>query len=546
MQRRLLAMLDKTKKDWWKSAVFYQVYPKSFQDTNGDGIGDLRGVIQRLDYLEQLGIDGIWLSPVYASPQKDNGYDISDYRAVDPRFGTMADMEELIARATERGITIIMDLVLNHSSDRHPWFLAAKSDKNSPYHDFYIWRDGTPDTPPNDMTAVFGGPAWSYVPELGQWYYHQFSPWQPDLNWENPAMRRELYDMIRFWVDKGVGGFRLDVIDNIGKEPDRKITANGPRLHDYIRELRREAFREDTLVTVGEAWSASPENAAQYANPDGSELSMIFQFEHTTLDQTGKWEPIPLPLVKLKKCYERWQNRLAGHGWNSLFLENHDLPRSVSRWGDEGEFRVQSAKMLAAMTHGMQGTPYIYQGQELGMTNIRLPIAEYDDLEILNAYRERLARGDKTEDIMAGIWARGRDNARTPVQWTDGAYAGFSQVKPWLPVNPNYTSINAQAALEDPDSVFYFYQRLIALRKQYAVFRDGTFTLLHPEDEAVFAYTRDTDGEHLLVVCNFTASEQPDVCPEAFSGAEVLLANYPDPAGPLRPYEARMLYRGRT
>ena len=537
-------MLDKTKKDWWKSAVFYQVYPKSFQDTNGDGVGDIPGIIRRLDYLEKLGIDGIWLSPVCASPQRDNGYDVADYRAIDPRFGTMEDMEALIAEAAKRGITIIMDLVLNHSSDQHQWFRSARADKNSPWHDFYIWRDGSSDCPPNDMKATFGGPAWTYVPEIGQWYFHQFSPWQPDLNWENPAMRRELYGMIRFWVDKGVGGFRLDVIDNIGKEPDRKITCNGPRLHEYIQELRREAFREDTLVTVGEAWSAGVKEAMRYAAPDGSELSMVFQFEHICLDYgRDKWEVRPLPLVKLKKCFERWQKGLAGQGWNSLFLENHDLPRIVSAWGDDGKYRVESAKMLAAMIHGMQGTPYVYQGEELGMTNIRLPIEKYDDLEILNAYRERLARGDRVEDIMAGIYAHGRDNARTPMQWTDGENAGFSEVRPWLPVNPNHDQINAQAALADPDSVFYFYQRLIALRKRYPVFREGGFTLLDPEDEGVFAYTRDTQEEHLLVVCNFTAREQPEVCPEGeFRGAEVLAANYPSPTGPLRAYETRILY----
>ena len=475
-------MLDKTKKDWWKSAVFYQVYPKSFQDTDGDGFGDLQGVIGRLDYLEKLGVDGIWLSPVYASPQKDNGYDISDYRGVDPRFGTMEDMEVLIARARERGISIIMDLVLNHSSDRHPWFLAAKADRESPCHDYYIWRD------------------------------------------------------------KGVEGFRLDVIDNIGKTPDEKITFNGPHLHEYIRELRREAFREDTLVTVGEAWSADVETAKRYANPDGSELSMIFQFEHTTLDQKSKWEPIPLSLVKLKKCYERWQNGLRGKGWNSLFLNNHDLPRTVSRWGDDGKYRVESAKMLAAMCHGMQGTPYIYQGEELGMTNIRLPIEQYDDLEIKNAYRKQLEQGRAEEDILSAIYARGRDNARTPMQWSAGPNAGFTTGEPWLPVNPNYTEINAVAALADPDSVFYFYQKLIALRKAYPVFRDGDFQLLEAEDEQRFAYVRETEREALLVVCNFTAETLPDVCPERFRGAEVLLGNYPDPAGDLRPYETRMRY----
>ena len=536
-------MLDKSKPDWWKSAVFYQVYPKSFQDTNGDGIGDLRGVIQRLDYLGKLGIDGIWLSPVYASPQKDNGYDISDYRTVHPAFGTMADMEELIAQAGKRGITIIMDLVLNHTSDQHWWFQEAKKGRDNPYHDYYIWRDGTPDCPPNDLRAVFGGSAWTWAPELSQYYFNCFSPWQPDLNWENPSLRRELYDMIRFWVDKGVGGFRLDVIDNIGKEPDRKITSNGPRLHEYIRELRRNAFREDTLVTVGEAWSAGVDSAKLYANPDGSELSMVFQFEHMCLDNgEDKWDPKPLPLAALKRCYDRWQTGLAGAGWNSLFLENHDLPRIVSRWGDDGRYRVESAKMLAVMCHGMQGTPYIYQGEEIGMTNIRLPIEEYDDLEILNAYREQVARGRDPEDMLAAIYARGRDNARTPMQWSDGLYAGFSDAKPWLPVNPNYTEINVQAALADPDSLFWFYRKLIALRKERPVFREGTFTLLWPEDPYIFSYSRDTKKEHLLVVCNFTAEERPWLCPELFRGGEVLLTNYPDPSQTLRPYEARMVY----
>lgn len=537
-------MLDKTKRDWWKSAVFYQVYPRSFQDTNGDGIGDLPGIIQRLDYLQKLGIDGIWLSPVYASPQRDNGYDISDYRAIDPRYGTMADMEELLAQAERRGITIIMDLVLNHTSDQHRWFLEAKSSRDNPYHDYYIWRDAGPDCPPNSMRATFGGPAWTYVPELGQWYFHQFSPWQPDLNWENPEVRRELYSMIRFWVDKGVGGFRLDVIDNIAKEPDRGITSNGPRLHGYIQELRREAFWEDTLVTVGEAWSATVETAQRYANPDSSELSMVFQFEHMCLDGgEDKWDVKPLPLVKLKKCYEHWQQGLRGVGWNSLFLENHDLPRIISRWGDDGRYRVESAKMLAAMCHGMQGTPYIYQGEELGMTNIRLPIELYDDLEIKNAYREQLARGRAPEDVMASIYARGRDNARTPMQWSGGINAGFSDASPWLPVNPNYTEINAEVALADPDSIFYFYQKLITLRKRYPVFRDGAFTLLEPDDERCFVYTRDTDEEHMLVVCNFTEEVHPEVCPESFRCAEVLLANYANPTGPLRPYETRMYYK---
>ena len=535
-------MLDQTKRGWWKSAVFYQIYPKSFQDTNGDGIGDLPGVIARLDYLAQLGVDAIWLSPVCASPQADNGYDIPDYQAIDPMFGSMEDMEELIAQAKARGISIILDLVLNHSSDEHRWFKEALKGRENPYHDYYVWRDGTPDCPPNDMRATFGGSAWTYVPQLGQYYFHQFAVKQPDLNWENPKLRRELYDMIRFWVGKGVGGFRLDVIDQIAKEPDAKITANGPRLHEFLRELSREAFCEEGLVTVGEAWGADVERAKLYSAPDGSELSMVFQFEHMCLDQQGeKWDVKPLPLVRLKACLARWQQGLAGRGWNSLFMNNHDLPRIVSRWGDEGAYRVQSAKMLATMLYGMQGTPYIFQGEELGMTNIRLPIEQYDDIEIRNLYEERTARGDDPQSVMAAIYARGRDNARTPMQWTAGTNAGFTTGTPWLPMNPNHTMINAEAEMDDPDSVFNYYKRLIALRKQLAVIREGSFELLCPEDESVFAYTRDSQDERLLVVCNFTARQAAFDWPAEFDGAQVLAENYKGRESTLRPYEAKML-----
>ena len=537
-------MLDKTKRGWWKSAVFYQIYPKSFQDTNGDGIGDLQGIISRLDYLKELGIDGIWLSPVCQSPQVDNGYDVSDYCAIDPMFGSMEDMEELIRQAEARGITIIMDLVLNHCSDQHRWFLEAKKSKDSPYHDYFIWRDGDPHTPPNDMWSTFGGPAWTYVPELGQWYFHQFAPQQPDLNWENPKVRRGLYDFIRFWVDKGVGGFRLDVIDQIAKEPDRKITSNGPRLHEFLRELSREAFREEGLVTVGEAWGANVERAKLYSAPDGSELSMVFQFEHMCLDSTTwqKWDFCDLPLVKLKDCYRRWQQELGQEGWNSLFMNNHDLPRIVSRWGDDGVYRVESAKMLATMLHGMQGTPYIYQGEELGMTNIRLDLPQYVDVEIHNFYRERMAQGYSHDSVMECIRKRGRDNARTPMQWTAGENAGFTTGDPWLTVNPNHATINAEAAMADPDSVFHYYKKLVQIRKDYDVIRSGSFTLLCPEDEKIFAYTRDTEDAHLLVVCNFSGEEQPFDLPEAYRDAQVLIANYPDRAHILRPYEAMMLY----
>ena len=537
-------VLDKTKRGWWKSAVFYQIYPKSFQDTTGSGVGDLQGIISHLDYLQKLGIDGIWLSPVCASPQVDNGYDVSDYCAIDPMFGTMEDMEQLICEAGKRNISIIMDLVLNHCSDQHIWFQEALKGKDNPYHDYFIWRDGDGVTPPNDMMSVFGGPAWTFVPQLGQWYFHQFVPQQPDLNWENPKVRQGLYGFIRFWVDKGVEGFRLDVIDQIAKDPDLKVTGNGPLLHDFLRELSKEAFIEEGLVTVGEAWGANVERAKLYSAPDGSELSMVFQFEHMCLDQTSwqKWDYAPLPLVKLKDCFRRWQQELAGEGWNSLFFNNHDLPRIVSRWGDPVNYRVESAKMLATMLHGMQGTPYIYQGEELGMTNLKLPLEQYVDVEIHNLFRDRTAEGYSPEAVMESIWARGRDNARTPMQWTAGENAGFTTGTPWLSVNPNHATVNAEAALADPDSVFYHYQKLIALRKRHKVFRDGSFTLLCPQDENVFAYTRDTEQEHLLVVCNFSGNEQPFAVPEAFENAQLLLSNYPDRTEVLRPYEAYMLY----
>ena len=537
--------LDKTKKDWWQSAVFYEIYPKSFYDTDGDGIGDIRGIIEKLPYLENLGIDGIWLCPVFDSPQVDNGYDISDYRAIYPGVGTMADMEELITKAKERGISIIMDLVLNHCSDQHMWFQEAKKGRNNPYHDYFIWRDGEPGVYPTDMRATFGGPAWTYVPELKQYYFHQFAPQQPDLNWDNPALRRELYAMIRFWVNKGVEGFRLDVIDQIAKVADEKITANGPRLHEFLRELSREAFREEGLVTVGEAWGANVERAKLFSAMDGSELSMVFQFQHIGLDQEpgkDKWDRKPLYLPDLKKCLEHWQVGLHGQGWNSLFFNNHDLPRIVSRWGDDGQYRVESAKMLATMLHGLQGTPYIYQGEELGMTNIRLPLEQYSDLEIHNVFAERTAQGYAPEAVMESIWARGRDNARTPMQWTAGEQGGFTTGTPWLPVNENKIYINAESALEDENSVFHYYKKLISMRKQLTVFRDGKFTLLCPEDTQRFIYRRDNAREHLLVVCNFTR-EPAALCADTIPGqAKLLISNYPTHGEGLQPYEARMYY----
>ena len=539
-------VLDKTKFGWWKEAVFYQIYPKSFRDSNGDGIGDLRGVISKLDYLETLGIDGIWMSPVCASPQVDNGYDISDYCAIDPMFGTMEDMDTLIAEAKKRGISIILDLVLNHCSNQHPWFLEALKGRDNPYHDYFVWRDGDGVTPPNEMKATFGGSAWTYVPELKQYYFHQFAVEQPDLNWENPELRKALYKSIRFWVDKGVEGFRLDVIDQIAKDPELQITNNGPKLHDYLRELSAEAFCEEGIVSVGEAWGADTERAKLYSAPDASELSMVFQFHHICLDSEpgkDKWDMKPLYLPDLKKVLRHWQVELFEKGWNSLFLNNHDLPRIVSRWGNPRGYRVESAKMLATMLHGMQGTPYIYQGEELGMTNIKLDLDQLVDLESINMYHERVAQGYDPEDVMRSIHARGRDNARTPMQWNAGENAGFTTGTPWVPLNPNYTEINAEAALADPDSVFHYYRRLIELRKTIPEFRYGRFYLLDSQNEKVFAYTRDTRTGHMLVVCNFTDEYVDYDIPESFHGCEYLIGNYPPDKYPrLRPYEAAILY----
>ena len=542
-------MLNKTQPNWWRRAVAYQVYPKSFQDTTGSGTGDLQGIIRRLDYLAELGIDVIWLSPVFASPQVDNGYDISDYRAIDPIYGSLADMDELIAEGKKRGIGIMLDLVLNHSSDQHPWFLAARSSRDNPYHDYYVWRDGEPGTPPNGMKASFGGSAWEWVPEVGQYYFHQFAPQQPDMNWENPKLRRELYDMILWWMNRGVEGFRLDVIDQIAKDPDRQITANGPRLHEFLRELSAETFQKGCLVTVGEAWGADLERAKLYSAPDGSELSMVFQFEQMLLDQEPgkeKWDLRPLPFVEMKKSFARWQQGLHGCGFNSLFLNNHDLPRIVSRWGNDGTWRVQSAKLLATMLHGMEGMPYIYQGEELGMTNCPMTLDQYRDLESLNLYRERTEAGSPAEDVMESLHAKSRDNARTPMQWDETPNAGFTTGTPWLMVNPNYKEINAARAVADPDSVFHYYQKLIALRKSHPVLTEGDFTLLEAEHPQLFVYLRQNADRELLVVCNFSDEPAAWTLPDGWDKAERLIGNYPaDSTGPLRPWEAMMLERAR-
>lgn len=540
--------MTEKKQPWWKTAVVYQIYPKSFQDSNGDGIGDIQGIISRLDYLRELGVDALWISPMYCSPQDDNGYDISDYRNIDPMFGTMEDMEELIRESQKRDIRIVMDLVLNHTSDEHIWFQEAKKSKDNPYHDYYVWRDGKEGELPNDMRAVFGGPAWEWAPQLGQYYFHQFSVKQPDLNWENPKVRREIYDMILWWMEKGIGGFRLDVIDQIAKEPDKKITNNGPRLHDFLRELSKETFQKGELLTVGEAWGANTQNAKLYSNPDGSEFSMVFQFEHMVMDQQegkDKWDLAPLPFVKLKKNLAKWQTQLYGCGWNSLFWDNHDLPRIVSRWGDDGECREMSAKMLATVLHGMQGTPYIYQGEELGMTNVRFEdISQYRDIEIFNMYKERMQQGYSKSEIWESIYAKGRDNARTPMQWNGSTHGGFTEGTPWIGVNPNYRQINAKAERENPNSVYHYYRRLIQLRKEYPVFVEGKFELLLEEDEQIFAYTRTNESCEMLVCANFSGQNVNCELLSEWWQAKQLIHNVQGKLGEeLKPYEAVICIR---
>ncbi|MCL6658447.1 glycoside hydrolase family 13 protein [Paenibacillus amylolyticus] len=534
-------------KKWWKETVVYQIYPRSFQDRNGDGIGDLKGIVSRLDYLQELGIGAIWLSPVCKSPQDDYGYDISDYQDIDPMFGSLEDMETLILEAKKRDIRIIMDLVLNHTSDEHPWFQEAKKGKDNPYHDYYVWRDGVEGTPPNDLGSTFGGSAWEWVPEIGQYYLHLFSIKQPDLNWENPKVRQEIYNMINWWIDKGVGGFRLDVIDLIGKEPDSKITGNGPNLHQYIRELSMETFQKaEDLLTVGETWGATPEIAKLYSNPDGSEFSMVFQFEHISLDEQegkGKWDLKPLDVMALKKVLSKWQTELKGDAWNSLFWNNHDLPRIVSRWGNDGEFRVESAKMLATLLHGMQGTPYIYQGEELGMTNVQYAIEDYRDIELLNFYKERMGNGYPEQSVMESIYAKGRDNARTPMQWDTSDNAGFTQGEPWIKVNPNYKHIHAEESLSNPESIFHYYRKLIQLRKDHEVIVYGDYELIFPENPDVFAYTRTLNGSTILVVCNFQGYTTELPLQEQLTGSnQLLISNYTGELSEskLRPYEARM------
>ncbi len=531
--------------NWWKKSVVYQIYPKSFCDTNGDGLGDLNGIRLKLNYLKELGVDAIWLSPVYPSPNVDNGYDISDYYDISPDYGTLDDMKALIKEAGEMGIRVIMDLVVNHSSDKHKYFIESRKSKDNPYRDYYIWREGKDGNPPNDIKAAFGGSAWEYDDATKEYYLHLFAKEQPDLNWANPEVREKVYKMMNFWIGLGVSGFRMDVIENIGKEPDKGILSNGPKLHEYLHEMNRKSFGNKGQLTVGECWSADPEKAILYSDPEREELSMVFQFEHLLLDQKEgkeKWELKPLKLTELKRVFTRWQLALQDKGWNALVWDNHDVPRIVSRFGNDKEYRVESAKMLATMLHGLKGTPYVYQGEEIGMTNI--PIKSLDDMADIgsrNAYMELKAEGWKEEDIIKSMQAKARDNARSPMQWDDSENAGFSKGTPWYPVNPNYKEINVVEALEDKNSVFYYYKELIHMRKENAVITDGVYKLLDPDDENVYAYTRTLGNDILLIVCNFR--ETPSVF--SYNGkGKALISNYVQPEIreleniTLKPYEA--------
>jgi oligo-1,6-glucosidase len=530
-------------KKWWQSSIVYQVYPRSFNDSNNDGIGDLNGIIEKLDYLQNLGIDVIWLSPVYRSPMEDNGYDISDYQDIDPIFGNLDDMDRLIKEADQRGIKIVMDLVVNHTSDQHEWFKESRKSKDNPYRDYYIWRDE-----PSDLKSTFGGPAWTYDETTGQYYFHNFAKGQPDLNWENPKVQEEVSNMINWWLERGIGGVRMDVIDLIGKEIDKKIVGNGPRLHGLLQEMNQASFGNYDVLTVGETWGANPEIAELYSDPARKELSMIFQFEHMMLDwgSFGKWNPKTLEFKRLKETLSKWQVELK-NGWNSLFWNNHDLPRIVSRWGNDQAYRVESAKMLATILHMMKGTPYVYQGEEIGMTNVKFDsLEEYNDVEIHGTYKDLVVENKlmSHDDFMNGVYKMGRDNARTPVQWDDSAHAGFTTGTPWLKVNPNYQTINVKNTLEDKDSIFYTYKQLIQFRRN-SEFADtiifGDYKLLLNDHEQVFAFTRSDEKHQLLVIANFY--EQETTIQLDAQVKEILISNYKDTSMDLsqltlRPYEA--------
>ena len=552
---------------WWKNAVVYQIYPKSFQDSNNDGIGDLQGIISRLDYLQKLGVDILWLNPIYESPQVDNGYDISNYRAINPMLGTMADFDQLLAAVHQRGMKLVMDLVVNHTSDQHHWFVEAKKNKDNPYRDFYIWQDGQGGHAPNNWGSYFSGPAWKYDPTTDQYYLHLFAPEQPDLNWENPRVRQAVYQMMNWWTDKGVDGFRMDVINLISKPaglPDALQTAdekyatvegfvpNGPRVHEFLREMNRNVMSKHKMITVGETPNVTPADAKRYADLHNQELNMVFQFEHMNLDANpnpalGKWYAQKPKLADLRANLTKWQTELAGTAWNSLYWNNHDQPRVVSRFGDDSteDYRVKSAKMLATMTHFMQGTPYIYEGEEIGMTNAGFTkLSDYVDLESINAYHQLVDDQGLVDPatMLKYLAMHSRDNARTPMQWDDSTNAGFSAHRPWEKVTANYRQVNVAKDLADPDSIFYYYQRLIKFRHTMPVITDGTYALApgNEDDPAIFAYTRRDKATTLLVILNYTdqAMERHYAVPKT---AKLLISNYADDQGAtLRPYEAKV------
>ena len=550
------------KKAWWKEAVIYQIYPRSFADSNSDGIGDLNGITAHLDYLETLGIDVIWLSPVYKSPNDDNGYDISDYRDIMDDFGTMEDFDRLLAEAHRHHIKIVMDLVVNHTSDEHAWFIESRRSKDNPHRDYYIWKEPKNGKEPNNWGSCFGGSAWELDERTGMYYLHCFSKKQPDLNWENPKVRDEVFDMMNWWCEKGIDGFRMDVISMISKDqsyPDGPVedglygsfgpyVCNGPRVHEFLQEMNNRVLSHYDLLTVGEAAGVTIDEAKKYANSDGTELGMVFQFEHVDLVKSpiGKWTDQKPQLTDFRRVMNKWQYELEGKAWNSLFLDNHDQPRVVSRFGNDSEaYRVISAKMLATCLHMMKGTPYIYQGEELGMTNVYFDkLEDYRDIESINAFHQYVDSGIvKAEDMMRYLKEISRDNARTPMQWDDSKNAGFTDGTPWINVNPNYKEINAKAAVADPNSVFHYYQELIKLRHTLPIIVYGKFQGLLEDSETIYAYNRLLDGQVLTVACNFTDQEQDCTLFDDLAGEE-LISNYKEhKAGKLQPYEARVILR---
>ena len=552
-------------KRWWKEGVVYQIYPRSFCDSNGDGIGDLRGIIQKLDYLKDLGIDIIWLSPVYKSPNDDNGYDISDYYDIMDEFGTMVDMELLITEMHKRGLKLVMDLVVNHTSDEHQWFMESRSSKDNPYRDYYIWRAGKDGNSPNNWGSWFGGSAWEYDAKTDEYYLHIFSKKQPDLNWENPAVRQNVFNMIKWWLDRGIDGFRMDVINLISKVPGLPDGAkgendkygngapyfiDGPRANEFLKEMNAKVLSKYDIMTVGECPGVTVESARQYVDADRNELNMVFHFEHMGIDAgASKWEYRSWKLTELKEIFTRWSEGLQEQGWNSLFLNNHDQPRMLSRFGDDTRYPLESAKMLATLLHTLPGTPYIYQGEEIGMTNVSFPtIDDYRDIETLNWYKEQVQDGVAVDEVLKAIHRISRDNARTPVQWDGSANAGFTTGQPWIKVNPNYTEINVTKAIEDPNSILHYYKKLLQLRKdqQNQAMIYGDLEMVLPEHEQIYSYVRDFEGDRLLVILNFYAEPVNFSVDLAFEYEELLLSNYTVDAPEqinnidLRPYEARV------